>query len=78
MTTMQEIAAVPRLDSLLPMPDPPERTPEEMSGFNHLTITGGAHCLAMHLGNPDTTLVAGEHYHAPFPTGDMAGSSSRT
>ena len=73
MTTTQEIAAVPQLDALLPMPDPPERTPEEMSGFNHLSITGNSHFLAMHLGNPDTTLVAGEHYLAPFPTRDMAG-----
>ena len=73
MTTLQEIAAAPRLDALLPMPDPPERTPEDMSGFNHLSITGGSHFLAMHLGNPDTTLVAGEHYLAPRPTRDMTG-----
>lgn len=49
MTTTQEIAAVPQLDALLPMPDPPERTPEAMSGFNHLSITGNSHFLAMHL-----------------------------
>ena len=48
--------------TLLPLPDPPERTPEEMTNFNHMSITGSAHHLMQHLGNLDTTLVAGEHY----------------
>lgn len=73
MTTIQDIAAVSQPDALLPMPNPPERTPEELSGFNHLSITGSAHFLAMHFGKPETTLVAGEHYLAPFPTREMAG-----
>ena len=73
MTTIQDIAAVSQPDALLPMPDPPERTPEELSSFNHLSITGSSHFLAMHLGKPETTLVAGEHYLAPFPTREMAG-----
>lgn len=72
MTTIQDIAAVSQPDALLPMPDPPERTPEELSSFNHLSITGSSHFLAMHLGKPETTLVAGEHYLAPFPTREEA------
>ena len=55
------------------MPDPPERRPEEMSSFNHLNVTGGAYLLAEHLGNPDTTLVAGEHYISTEPVRSMAG-----
>ena len=44
------------------LPDPPEREPEDMTSFDHLTLNGGAHHLAQHLGNPQTTLVAGERY----------------
>ena len=43
-------------------PDPPEREPDDMTSFDHLTLTGSVHHLIQHLGNPETTLVAGEHY----------------
>ena len=43
-------------------PDPPEREPDDMTSFDHLAATGSVHHLMQHLGNPDTTLVAGEHY----------------
>ena len=55
------------------LPDPPEREPEEMTSFNHIARSGAAYLLAEHLGNPDTTLVAGEHYITPAPTQDMTG-----
>ena len=54
-------------------PDPPERRPEDMTTFNHLAVTGSAYLLIHHLGNPDTTIVAGEHYVALAPTMDMKG-----
>ena len=54
-------------------PDPPERRPEDMTTFNHLAVTGNARYLAIHLGNPDTTIVAGEHYVALAPTTEMKG-----
>ena len=54
-------------------PDPPERRPEDMTTFNHLAVTGSAYLLIHHLGNPDTTIVAGEHYVALAPTKDMKG-----
>ena len=44
-----------------------------MTSFDHLTITGNAHYLAIHLGNPDTTLVAGDRYLALAPTRNLAG-----
>ena len=44
------------------LPDPPEREPEDMTSFDHLTLNGSAHHLVQHLGNPQTTLVAGERY----------------
>ena len=45
-----------------PLPDPPERKPEDMTSFDHLTKNGGAHHLAQHFGHPDTTVVGGERY----------------
>ena len=57
----------------LPLPDPPDRTPEEMTNFNHMNLTGNTHHLVHHLGNPDSTLVAGEHYVTPDPPETMTG-----
>ena len=54
-------------------PDPQEREPDDMTSFNQLTPNGSVHHLIQHLGSPDTTLVAGEHYLALAPTGDMTG-----
>ena len=68
MTIPQPVAAAPQVQPLLPMPDPPERRPEERSGFNHLNLTGSTYLLTKYFGHPNTTLVAGEHYIASFPT----------
>ena len=54
-------------------PDPPEIPEDKMTSFNQLTPNGTAHHLVQHLGNLDTTLVAGEHYLAVAPTRDMTG-----
>ena len=54
-------------------PDPQEREPDDMTSFDHLTRTGSAHHLIQHFGNPETTLVAGEHYLARIPTRRLAG-----
>ena len=59
--------------AFLPLPDPPEREPEDMTSFDHLTLSGSVHHLVQHLGNPGTTLAAGEHYISPVPTQDMTG-----
>ena len=72
MTTNPGAAAVqPRIV----FPDPPEceRRMDKMTSFDHLSITGSAYHLAQHFGNPDTTLVAGEHYMSPEPRRSMAG-----
>ena len=56
------------------LPDPPEHPDDKMTSSKHLSATGNHHHLAMHLGNPDTTIVAGERYVVVRPTRDMAGS----
>ena len=74
MTTADTLAqASPALaPTYIRFPDPPERTPE-VSTFNHLSLTGSTYLLVEHLGNPETTLVGGDHYIAPEPTRDMTG-----
>ena len=56
------------------LPDPPEREPDDMTSFDQLSATGNVRYLALHLGNQDTTLVAGEHYLVVRPTRSLAGS----
>ena len=66
-------ARTPQVREHIVFPDPPEDPDDKMTSFDHLTITGTAHYLAIHLGNRETTLVAGEHYLALAPTRDMTG-----
>ena len=73
MTTPNSGATKAQSKARIVFPDPPERPPEEMTSFDHLTMTGNAHYLALHFGNPDTTLVAGEHYMSPEPRRSIAG-----
>ena len=66
-------AKTPKADRYIRFPDPPEIQEDKMTSFRQLTPSGTAHHLVQHLGNPDTTLVAGEHYLALVPTRDMTG-----
>ena len=66
-------AKTPQPQSQFEMPDPPEREPDDMTSFNHLSVTGRVYLLTQHLGNPETTLVAGEHYISREPTTNMEG-----
>ena len=77
MTTAPTNAAgrvkTPKAGGHFRFPDPPEIPEDKMTSFNQLTPNGTAHHLVQHLGNPDTTLVAGEHYLSLVPTRDMTG-----
>ena len=73
MTTINPAVKTKHPPARIRFPDPPERRPEDMTTFNHLAITGSAYLLIHHLGNPDTTIVAGEHYVALAPTTEMKG-----
>ena len=74
MTTTDTHTRTTQAQGRFRLPDPPERHPDDMTTFDHLTITGAAHYLAVHLGNPETTLVAGDRYMVVRPTRSMAGS----
>ena len=58
--------------STVQLPDPPEREPEDMTSFDHLTLSGSVHHLVQYLGNPETTIVARERYVTPNPPMDGA------
>ncbi len=46
----------------VPLPDIPERLPDDMTSFQHLSLTGNAHFLMHHLGNREDLIVSGERY----------------
>ena len=66
--------AKPEIRTTFELPDPPEHPDDKMTSFDQLTATGKAHSLVVHLGNPETTLVAGERYVVVRPTRNMTGS----
>ena len=62
MTTRQPGAADKKRRGSFVLPDPPEGDPDDMTSFDHLTVSGNVRYLIRHLGNPETTIVAGERY----------------
>ena len=56
------------------LPDPPEHPEDKMTNFDHLTETGSVHHLIQHLGDRETTLVAGDRYLVVRPSRSLAGS----
>ncbi len=58
-----------------PLPDIPQRHPDDMTSVKHLHEPGQTHHLSQYLGNPDTTLVTGERYVILGP--DFVASDSR-
>ena len=41
MTTAKPVVTTPKFQRHFAMPDPPEREPDDMTSFNHLSVTGG-------------------------------------
>ena len=74
MTTFNTTGKTVKAPGRFRLPDPPEDPEDKMTSFDHLTITGAAHYLAQRLGNPETTLVAGDRYLVVSPTRSLTGS----
>ena len=74
MTAANPFAQSPASKTPFRLPYPPERHPDDLTSFDHLSATGSVHHLIQHFGNPDTTLVAGERYMVVRPTRRLAGS----
>ena len=73
MTTSNPFVKTSKVQGRYRLPDPPEREPDDMTSFDRLAANGNVYLLIEHLGNQESTLVAGEHYISPAPTGDMTG-----
>ena len=54
------------------LPDPPQREPDEMTQYDRLFKTGNSHYLALHLGNPETTLVEADRWIVTDPSFNRA------
>ena len=54
------------------LPDPPRREPDEMTQYDRLFKTGNSRYLAIHLGNPDTTLVEADRWIVSDPSFNKA------
>ena len=62
----------------LQLPEPPKTQDEKMTASRHLSLTGGAHYLVRHLGNPETTVVGSDLYIAPVPPAQLQSMSGVT
>ena len=55
MTATDPHAKTPQSKTPFRLPDPPERHPDDMTSFDHLSATGSVHHLIQHFANPDAT-----------------------
>ena len=62
MTTPDTTASISRVKGRFRLPDPPEREPDEVTQFDQLFRRGLSAALALHLGNPETTLVEADRW----------------
>ena len=69
-------AKTPKLqDAEFQLPEPEQTQDEKMTASRHLSLTGGAHYLAQHLGKPETTVVGSDLYLAPVPPDQLQSMS---
>ncbi len=54
------------------LPDPPTREIDEVTAFDHIYEIGDLGNLALHFGNPETTLVTADRYIVATPEQDKA------
>ena len=70
MTTNPSAKAAPAAGYIV-LPDAPK--PEDMNNYLFLHSPGNSHFLALHFGNPDTTIMFGDVYIAREPTSSQLG-----
>ena len=68
MTTPKTTAKTSQVRGRFRLPDPPQREPDEMTQYDHLFKTGNSRYLALHLGNPETTLVEADRWIVADPS----------
>ena len=65
-------AKTPKSPPAFRLPDPPKSPDEKMTAAKQLTDTGHAYHLALHLAEPETTIVATERYITRVPMSERA------
>ena len=68
MTTSDTAASKLKARGRFRLPDPPQREPDEMTQYDRLFKTANSRYLAIHLGNPETTLVEADRWIVPDPS----------
>ena len=68
--TSKPIARAPDAPDIIQFPDPP---PEEMTAYYKVNFPGYPGSLAVHFGNPDTTIITSEVAAALIPTTSYEG-----
>ena len=68
MTTRPEA----RIGGRFRLPDPPPREIDEVTAFDHIYEIGDLGNLALHFGNPETTLVTADRYIVATPEQDKS------
>ena len=72
MTTPDATARKSKAQGRFRLPDPPRREPDEMTQYDRLFKTGNSYHLALHLGNPETTLVEADRWIVPDPNSNRS------
>ena len=72
MTTSDTAASKSKVQGRFRLPDPPRREPDEMTQYDRLFKTANSRYLAIHLGNPETTLVEADRWIVPDPSFNRA------
>ena len=67
MTTSDTAASKLKARGRFRLPDPPQREPDEMTQYDRLFKTANSRYLAIHLGNPESTLVEADRWIVPDP-----------
>ena len=62
----------PRIGGRFRLPDPPPREIDEVTAFDHIYDLGDLENLALHFGNPDTTLVTADRLIVDTPEQDKS------
>ena len=79
MTTSDATTKKSKAKDRFRLPDPPQREPDEMTQYDHLFKTGNSRYLALHLGNPESTLVEADRWIVADPSFNKSpGSASRS
>ena len=60
-------AKTPKPQPRFRLPDPPPREPDEMTAYDHIYKHANHHHLAIHFGNPETTLVEYDRWIVASP-----------